>query len=86
MRVALESEVAVNPRYKTLFYGLKKNHPRHVAVVYPILFLTRRVLFSVIILFLMQVPFFGVLLLMMSCLAMMAFVFSEAHWEDSIIN
>lgn len=53
MRVALESEVAVNPRFKTLFYGLKKNHPRHVAVVYPIMFLLRRVLFSVIILFLM---------------------------------
>ena len=85
-RVALESQVECNPRYKTLFYGLKKNHPRNVAVAYPIMFLLRRILYAAVILFTLKVPFLGVITLMLACLGVLAFVLSETQWEDSIIN
>lgn len=86
LRVALESKVWLNQRYKTLFYGLKKNHPRHVAVVYPIVFLVRRLVYTCLILFLLSLPYITIVLLMLGCLAMLAFIFSESQWEDSIIN
>ena len=82
----LSSEVECNPRYKTLFYGLKKNHPQNVAVLYPTLFLMRRVIYVVVILFLTQIPFMAVIIMMLTCLAMLALVFNSAQWEDSIIN
>ena len=82
----LASGFKANPRYKTLFYGLKKNHPRNVAVVYPMMFLLRRVIYVIVILFLTQVPFLAIIILMLTCLVMLSFVFTEAQWEDSIIN
>ena len=50
-RVNLQFQVQLNPRYKTLFYGLKKNHPRQITVLYPILYLLRRIVYIVLILF-----------------------------------
>ena len=82
----LASGFKANPRYKTLFYGLKKNHPRNVAVVYPTLFVMRRVIYVIVILFLTQLPFLAVIIMMLTCLVMLSFVFTEAQWEDSIIN
>ena len=86
IRVKLQDEVDCNPRYKTLFYGLKKNHPQNVAVVYPTLFLVRRVIYVVCILFLTQLPYIAVVIMMLTCLAMLALVFTTSQWEDLIIN
>lgn len=57
-----------------------------MAVLYPTLFLMRRVLYVVVILFMTQIPFLAVALMMLTCLAMLALVFNSAQWEDSIIN
>ena len=51
MRVNLQFQVQCNPHYQTLFYGLKKNHPRQITVLYPIIYLLRRIVYIVLILF-----------------------------------
>lgn len=35
--------------YKTLFYGLKRNHPLNASIVHPLLFLLRRILYSIVV-------------------------------------
>ena len=78
MRLNLENEVELNPYYKTLFYGLKKNHPHNAAVLHPIAFLTRRVLYAAIVVFMVNKPFFASVILLLSCFMMICFVASEA--------
>ena len=41
----------VNSRYKTVFYGLRKNHPHNAALVHPMTFLLRRIAYAAIIVF-----------------------------------
>ena len=86
MRVRLEGQVQCNPHYKTLYYGLKKNHPRNLASAYAPLYMMRRVIYTMIILFMTQLPFIGVVILMLSCVFMLAMIFSEKQWEDGYIN
>ena len=72
-----------NPRMKTLYLGLKMNHPRHVALVHPLAFLTRRILFAAIIIFMVNISLYnviGVFLLLLTCLFMLGFVLSEWQW------
>jgi hypothetical protein len=58
-----------------------------VAVVHPLAFVLRRVLYSIVIVFMVgDKVFFGALLLLLNCLFMLCFVASEAQWEDSLIN
>ena len=78
MRLALEDEVELNSCYKTLFLGLKKNHPHNVAVIHPLIFLLRRVLYALIIVFMVNSPYFGSVLLMVSCFAMICYTVTES--------
>ena len=55
-------------------------------MVYPILYLLRRVLYTVAILFIIRVPFVGIIVLMITCVAMLAMIASESQWKDSLIN
>lgn len=41
-----------SPRVKTLFYGLRLNHPRNVAVLHPLMYTLRRIFFALAIVFL----------------------------------
>lgn len=41
----LASKTSVAPSYATLFVGLKRNHPRKVAIVNPLLYMIRRIIF-----------------------------------------
>lgn len=85
-RVALESEVECNPRYKTLFYGLKKNQPHNMAIVHPLSYLLRRVLFVMVTLFVFETPLFAALSLVGVSLLMMGVLLTERQWEASLIN
>ena len=85
-RLALVDQVKLNPSYETLFLGLRKNHPHNVAVVHPLLFLVRRVMYALIIVFMVDEPFFGSVLLLLSCFMMLCFTVTEAQWEDSAMN
>ena len=67
IRLTLEAEVKLDPRYSTLFLGLKLNHPHNVAILHPLSFLLRRVFFAVIIVFMPSQPLIGSLLLLLTC-------------------
>ena len=55
-------------------------------MAYPISFVLRRVGYAIVILFLTHLPYMSVVILMSSCITMLALVYSEAPWEASIIN
>ena len=86
LRIRLESLVRPSKRYRTLFYGLKRNHPHSAALVHPLVFLLRRIVYSSIVLFMTQLPMLGAYLLALICLAMLAFIIVERQWEDSLIS
>lgn len=73
-------------RYKTLFYGLKLNHPRNVALVHPLMFTMRRVIYALVIVFLADTPLIGVWLVMLSTMIMLSFAVTEHPWKDAVIN
>ena len=82
----LEDEVKIDPRYATLFTGLKLNHPHNVAIAHPLAFLLRRVLFAFVIVFMPSQPQIGAVLLLMTCVGMLCFVLTEDYWKDRIIT
>ena len=73
--------------YKTLFYGLKKNHPHNVAIVHPLLFLLRRIIYAIVIVLTTEEnALFGAIALLLTCLFMITLVVLEAQWQDTLIN
>lgn len=79
--------MALRQSYKTLFYGLKKNQHHNVAIVHPLSFLLRRIIYAIIITLTTEAnAFFGALILMLTCLFMMTLVVLEAQWQDNLIN
>ena len=85
IRIELESLVKVSDRYKTLFLGLKRNHPHSAAIIHPLVFLLRRIIYSAIALFCLSVPVIGVFILSFICVLMIGFILVEQQWEDSLI-
>ena len=87
-RVRLVDSVKVNSSYKTLFYGLKMNHPHNVALIHPVAFVLRRILFALVILFMTSQTqvFFGAFLLQLTCLFMGIMIVMEMQWQDGLIN
>ena len=78
-RVELQEQVQSKNAYKTLFSGLKKNHPHNVAIVHPLSFLLRRIIYAVVIVCSTEENvFFGALILLLTCTFMMTFVVLEA--------
>ena len=85
IRLELESLVKVSQRYKTLFLGLKLNHPHSAAIVHPLVFLLRRIIYSAIALFCLTVPVVGAFILSFICVLMITYILVEQQWEDSLI-
>ena len=79
-RLLLEDTVKPAKGYKTLFYGLKRNHERNVAIVHPLMFLLRRVIYAIVIVFMGETMLFPVLIVMSCCLAMLAYALLEMQW------
>lgn len=75
----------VNDYYRTLFSGLKKNHQHSAAVVHPLMFLVRRIIYAAIVLFLLQIPSVAAYLLCWICVGVVAYVIVEQPWEESLI-
>lgn len=87
LRNTLAGKMRPKLAYSTLFYGLKKNQVHNMAVVHPLTFVLRRVLYTVVILYFVgETALFGALLLLATCLVMMVFVVHEAQWESQLIN
>lgn len=85
-RLKLEDTVRPSQLFKTLHYGLKRNHERHVAVVHPLMFLLRRVVYALVIIFMDDIMVWGVFIVMANCMLMLAYALSENPWQDSLIN
>ena len=64
-------------RYKTLYYGLKMNHARNVAIVHPIMFTFRRLFYALSIVFLANSSFIGLLLFLVGTLIMLGYALHE---------
>ena len=65
------------------------NHPRNVAVIQPLAFLLRRIIFAVIIVLMVNMMvhcIFGVFLLMLTCLFFLGFVITEMQWQSKWVN
>ena len=62
------------------------NHERSVAVVHPLMFLLRRVIYALTIIFFIQNLLFGVLITQAICMAMLAYALYENQWNESVIN
>lgn len=86
IRVKLESLSKPSDRYRTLFYGLKRNHPHSAAVMHPLIFLLRRIFYTSIVLFMINLPIIGAYILCVICLGMLAFIIVEKQWEESVIS
>ena len=90
-RVEMQTEVEKNlrPSYRTLFYGLKVNHPHNVAILHPLAFILRRILYSMVIVLMSreeELVFFGVLMILLTCLFFGYLILLESAWEDSLIS
>ena len=88
LRIKLEDRVRLNPVFRTLFYGLKRNHPHNGAVIHPLAYLIRRILFACAIVFLAHanVGQFGAIALLLTALFMLCFAAAESQWEDKPIR
>ena len=84
--MASEDLVDVPPRYKTLYLGLKLNHPRNVAVVHPIMFLFRRIFYALSIVLLADVPLLSSFIFMLAAFGMLMYALSEFQWRDPYVN
>ena len=80
-------QVQISLWYQTLFYGLKVNHPHNVAVVHPLSFLLRRIVYSLVIVCSSRgSAFFSSLVMLLIAMFMIAMVASEAPWVQPLIN
>ena len=75
----------INPRFSTLFLGLRKNHPNYATVLHPLIFLLRRVIFAILAVFFIAVPVIVANTLAIICIGILAFIIVEKPWEDPLI-
>lgn len=64
-------------RHKTLYYGLKMNTPRNVAIVHPLMFTTRRIVYALIIVLIAALPLLGVWISLIGTLGMLGYALLE---------
>lgn len=85
-RLKFEDTVKPSQSHKTLYYGLKMNHERNVAVMHPLMFLLRRVIYALVIVFMDEIMVWGVFIVMACCLCMLAYALTEWQWKEKVIN
>ena len=73
-------------RFKTLYYGLKVNHERNVAVIHPLMFMLRRIIYALVIVYMDRIHIFCVLVFILSTMVMLAYVLTELQWKERSIN
>ena len=57
-----------------------------MTIIYPFVFLSRRIIFSILILCMFNLPFAASLLLLVTCLAITAMVITEQPWDSRKMN
>ena len=61
-------------RFKTLYYGLKLNHPRNVALIHPLIFTLRRIIYAFSV-----VSKFGMMAMMTRLMMESIFMMDKSH-------
>ena len=82
LKLKLEDLVDVNPRYQTIFEGLKLNTAHNSAVMQPLAFMLRRILYAALIVFIPHLPQVATIALISACVLMLAFSVNERQWKD----
>ena len=85
LRVKQEYETKISERYRTLFFGLRLNHPHNATVVHPSIFILRRITYAATVLFMFNTSIITAYLLSVICIGVIAFVVIEKPWKDSFI-
>ena len=85
LRVNQECEKKVSNRYRTLFLGLRLNHPHNATIVHPMIFILRRITYAATVLFMANASILGIYLLSVICIGVISFVILEKPWKDSFI-
>ena len=86
IRVKFADRMKTPQEYRTLFYGLRRNHERNVAIVHPLMFLLRRIIYALVIVFMDEIMYYCVFIVMLSCLTMLTYACTEWQWKERIIN
>ena len=75
-------------RYKTLFLGLKLNHPKYATLIHPLCFLLRRIIYALTIVYMRDLSsnLFCIIVTMSHTLFMLGYVWTERQWKDSTLN
>ena len=77
LRLQFEDRVQPCENLKTLYYGLKMNHERNVAVMHPLMFVLRRIIYALVIVFMDGEMIWGVVIVIVCCIVMLAYALSE---------
>lgn len=88
-RVAVEYEmqkerVEIEPRYKTFFYG-HRLFSNSNAILHSVLFLFRRAIYALCLVYCEENASFGIFFLMLSSLLMLALLWRDGYWFDDLI-
>ena len=73
-------------RFKTLYLGLKLNHPRNVAIMHPLMFTIRRIIYAITIVWLPSIRLYGIWILLFSTLVMLCYALTEKPWHEDITS
>lgn len=86
LRLRLEELVEVSPRYVTIFQGLKLNTAHNSAVMEPLSYFLRRLIYAALIVFMPHLPQIQTLILLAVCFATLVFTVVEKPWLHSEMN
>lgn len=74
--------VQTSPRYETIFSGLKLNTAHNSAVMEPLSFMIRRIIYAALIVFTPHLPQVATLALTSICVVMMVYSCNEKQWKE----
>lgn len=86
LRLKLEDLVDVSQRYETIFDGLKLNTAHNSAVMQPLTFMVRRIIYAALIVFIPHMPQVATIALISMCVLMLAFSLNEKQWKDAEVQ
>ena len=73
-------------RYKTIYLGLKLNHAHNVAIVHPLMFAIRRIIYALSIVLLPTASFSGIWIMLIGTLVMLGYATTEWQWNSRLIT
>lgn len=62
------------------------NHPRNVAIVHPLMYTLRRILYALIVVFMFKAPLLGTWILLGTTLLMLMYVLVEMQWDWKVVS